>query len=217
MVNLARFVSSIFRTLRVTQAPVRAVFGRLAIVCAFAGWVLPLGVLAQNTQIPCPIRTPVNIAPGASLFNNARCNVEAGVTIQAGGSLVNMTAGAFLIGDDQMPPLFNALVLNAGMLANDGVMIIEPTSGSLINTGTLNNEQLELFNYHTLLNNGTFNNLDPGDFINGDAGTFNNLKTMNSSGRIENTGIINNLNGGIINLLPPISFGGDLINSSGGP
>jgi hypothetical protein len=61
MVNFARFVSSILRTLSVTQAPVRAAFTRLAIVCAFAGWVLPLGVLAQNAQIPCPIRTSVNI------------------------------------------------------------------------------------------------------------------------------------------------------------
>ena len=97
---------------------------------------------------------------------------------------------------------------------NNADIVIEQTSGTLINSGTLYNNFGTIENYHTLVNNVTLiNNPEVYSVVyNGPTGTLTNLLTFNNSGQFVNVGTINNLTGAVINNLD----GGILDNTYGG-
>jgi len=178
----------------------------LALILFLFSGVLVLFVLTSPAwaqlppQLGCPVRTDTTVT--SDTRNGARCNLFAALTINNGVEFSNQLSGTLLVGDDNQPPFFNGLLLNAGTISNSGDIVIEQTTGTLINSGTLNNNfDGRIFNDHTLLNNGTLNNKHGSPLENRLTGTLTNLLTLNNSGQFDNIGTINNLTGAIVNNL----------------
>jgi len=171
--------------------------------------VSPAWAQSMLPQLGCPVRTDTTVT--SDTRNHATCNLFAALTINNGVDFLNEDTGVMLIGDEHQPPVFNGLLLNAGIIDNLGDIVAVQTTGTLINAGTLNDNLGRIFNDHTLLNNGTLNNNHGSALENRVTGTLTNLLTLNNAGAFDNFATINNLNGAVINNLD----GGILTNVNG--
>jgi len=177
-----------------------------------AACALPTPTHAQTdtgTQLPCPVRTDVNIT--GDFRNAARCSLFATVLISSAGTFLNQDVGLILVGDDHQPPAFFGTLFNSGSFANRGSIIVEPSVGVLVNTGTLNNYLGFLTNFNTTINSGTLLNGGGGFLDNRAGGTFSNFGILTNSDSVSNPGASLNNSGTMTN-----EVGGTLTNFVGG-
>ena len=170
------------------------------------------GQTENSPQLPCPVRTDVNLT--TDFRNNVRCNVFAIVNISSTGTFFNEAEGTILVGDDHQPPAFFGTLFNSGTFANSGLIIVEPTTGILVNAGSMNIFLGGVNNFNTMFNQGTLN-LQFGGTINNEAGgTLTNFGVFTNASLIQNAGLFENQSGSsgsFTNL-----SGGSLSNLNGG-